>query len=673
MKIAIVGPGIMPIPPNGWGAVETLIDEYRIALEGIGWDVNVINTRNTDEIINLINEGMPDFVHIQYDEFIDIIPELNCKNIAITSHFGYINHVWKYDEYRNSIYKKFCKIKKHYIFCLSNEIKKQYLNDGVSEERLFVAINGVNVEKFRFADNPLYPEKSICLGKIDSRKKQGMLQSIVPSVDFVGNLCEFTGIDSGFDPQRSNYLGEWTREKVYNHLTEYANLVLLSSGEAHALVLMEALAAGLGLVVSEECTANLDLTKIFIDVIPNDKINDVEYLNSIIKKNRNISISMRDEIRKYSEEFNWPNLIEKYSNNVINCLKKENSDEKNLIRKPRLIIFTVATGKYFEAFFEKFSNSIFNFLSPKYNVHIHCFVDRKIKSSDPRVIVHAIDSMSWPFPTLMKFHFIKSVINQVMAADCIMFLDVDMCLLKPIDEFILQKELFFVEHPGYINRQDFAPYEYIESESTFIQFERRKVYVQGCLFGGDPFEIKKMIYEISKKIDLDLNNSHIPIWHDESYLNWYASTVKPYYLGKEFAYPESYQKDNHAVILHLNKNHDLIRSTSNHVIQVSEIIEYSRIDQIKIFKALYEASHKKNQVLVDHLNINAIYMRSALSKHEALEREFADLSERNNTLRKIYDKYMEDDNSVKIQFKKLKKLISRKLKFWVRNLKRQKS
>ena len=28
MKIAFIGPGILPIPPNGWGAVELLVWEY---------------------------------------------------------------------------------------------------------------------------------------------------------------------------------------------------------------------------------------------------------------------------------------------------------------------------------------------------------------------------------------------------------------------------------------------------------------------------------------------------------------------------------------------------------------------------------------------------------------------------------------------------------------------
>ena len=36
MKIVLIGPGIMPIPPTGWGAVEILVWDTKIALEKLG-------------------------------------------------------------------------------------------------------------------------------------------------------------------------------------------------------------------------------------------------------------------------------------------------------------------------------------------------------------------------------------------------------------------------------------------------------------------------------------------------------------------------------------------------------------------------------------------------------------------------------------------------------------
>ena len=51
MKIAIIGPGIMPIPPTGWGAVEILIWDQKVALEKLGHEVKIVNTPHPMDIL----------------------------------------------------------------------------------------------------------------------------------------------------------------------------------------------------------------------------------------------------------------------------------------------------------------------------------------------------------------------------------------------------------------------------------------------------------------------------------------------------------------------------------------------------------------------------------------------------------------------------------------------
>jgi glycosyltransferase involved in cell wall biosynthesis len=73
------------------------------------------------------------------------------------------------------------------------------------------------------------------------------------------------------------------------------------------------MSAGLGLVLSEQSTANLDLSQPFITVIPDDKSFDVEYIREKIKENRSISLSMRKQIREYCfNNFDWSVIIGKY-------------------------------------------------------------------------------------------------------------------------------------------------------------------------------------------------------------------------------------------------------------------------------------------------------------------------------------------------------------------------
>jgi hypothetical protein len=72
MRIVLIGPGIMPIPPTGWGAVEILIWDTKNALEQLGHEVHIVNTKDGRQIIDEINTFRPDFVHVHYDEFIPI-------------------------------------------------------------------------------------------------------------------------------------------------------------------------------------------------------------------------------------------------------------------------------------------------------------------------------------------------------------------------------------------------------------------------------------------------------------------------------------------------------------------------------------------------------------------------------------------------------------------------
>lgn len=303
MKISIVGPGEMPIPPTGWGAIETLIWDMQNALISLGHEVQIINEQNLEKIIHMINEYRPDFVHIHYDNFITLYPYIQYPK-AITSHFGYIGRPEMFGGYAN-IVNYFAKVKPT-VFCLSESIKNVYkVLMNISEDNLYINPNGVNSKAFYFNDIPKYYDRSIYLAKIDYRKRQHLFQSI-DSLWYAGNIA-----DQRFNTNK-NYLGEWSKETLYNELTNYGNLVLLSDGEAHPLVCMEALACGLGVVVSQFGTANLDTTKEFIDVIPEDKINDISYVESIIIKNRNYSVLHRKEILEYSKQFDWENIVKKY-------------------------------------------------------------------------------------------------------------------------------------------------------------------------------------------------------------------------------------------------------------------------------------------------------------------------------------------------------------------------
>ena len=267
---------------------------------GCGHKVDIINLRDPIEIIKRVNLFQPDFVHIHYDDWVGVYPYIQYP-CACTSHFGYLERPKMFGGYVN-IANTFTKIKPR-IFCLSEGIKNVYkvLMD-IPEDKLHITPNGVNCDAFRNTDTPIHFNRSIYLAKIDYRKRQYMFQSI-DSLWYAGNIA-----DNHFN-QNKNYLGEWSKERLYNNLTDYGNLVLLSDGEAHPLVCMEALAAGLGVVVCQWGVANLDTSKEFITVIPENKISDISYVESKIIENREYSIQHRKDILEYSKQFDWINVI----------------------------------------------------------------------------------------------------------------------------------------------------------------------------------------------------------------------------------------------------------------------------------------------------------------------------------------------------------------------------
>jgi glycosyltransferase involved in cell wall biosynthesis len=308
MKIVIIGPGIMPIPPAGWGAVEILIWDYKETLESLGHDVVIINNPNRSQIVEEANNTNADFIHIQYDEFIDLAPHLKTRNgakpnVACTSHYGYLDQPNKYGGYRG-IFNRFinsdCK-----IFALSTTIASRYIDAGINPDKVFVVPNGVRGDLFRFDVDCQRPSDSIYLAKVDFRKRQFMFHNI-PDLYFAGNIADHRY-------NKNNYLGEWDKKYLYQNLTTFSNLVLLSDGEAHPLVCLEAMSAGLGLVISEWSTANLDTSLPFISVVPESKINNIPYIEKTIKENSAISISMREDIRKYAvENFSWEHIINSF-------------------------------------------------------------------------------------------------------------------------------------------------------------------------------------------------------------------------------------------------------------------------------------------------------------------------------------------------------------------------
>ncbi|MGL4090665.1 glycosyltransferase [Agrobacterium cavarae] len=313
MKIALIAPGLISVPPQGWGAVETLVYDYSLELQRQGCDVLIVNQQSADEVIEKVNSYNPHFVHCHADNHIGIMTRINCKNRAFTSHFGYLETPHLFPKYIASTHSFAVSQEDLYLFCLSPSIAQMYLRDGVDPRRIRITPNGVNTGLFKYDPAPTKPHKSVCLAQVSVRKRQSLAQRARADIDFVGGIGSYSkAYRAGFNPTTESYLGEWTREDVYNELTHYGNLVLLSEAEAHPLVCLEALSSGLGVVVSEASSANLDTARSFITVVPEEKIKDLKYLREKIVENRVQAVKSREEIIAYAKSFDYKNIVDRY-------------------------------------------------------------------------------------------------------------------------------------------------------------------------------------------------------------------------------------------------------------------------------------------------------------------------------------------------------------------------
>jgi glycosyltransferase involved in cell wall biosynthesis len=307
----------MPIPPAGWGAVEQLIWDYAVLLREKGHHVDIINEPDRTVIVAAVNTGSYDIAHIHYDVFQDIIPRLLAKKVCVTSAYPYVDkpHLWDAG-YREAFYG-ICKgVKEHGAYCFAMSIKDRntFLTvGGLREDQVILMPNGVKTDSFRITDTPTLATRSVVLAKIEPRKRQHLTYWL-PQVDYIGR--------GPFS--HKNYRGELEpRERLLQLLTEFGNFVLLSDGEnGTPLVVKEAMAAGLGVVLSESAANELPALP-WVTVVPEADLGNTRKLHEAIEANRAASAGFRHTIREWvQKEWDWSKLVDQYVSNLKACLEK---------------------------------------------------------------------------------------------------------------------------------------------------------------------------------------------------------------------------------------------------------------------------------------------------------------------------------------------------------------
>lgn len=244
-NLLIIAPGDLSIPPVGWGAVETIINETIKTYELAGFEVSLLNSKSLLTWFRAKTKSY-DAILLHVDNYSRLAKIFfNRTPIVCVTHYGLIlsPNLW-HDSYQKTI-KGLKNLAA--IGCLSPEIRK-VLTSHINPEKLFISSNGseFNPKIGRNLNGPF-----IYLGKVEERKRQfEMFKKLVDSgveVVFVGDIFDerVKSLIESDSKAKEYFPGAWDRKTLSERLCEFRGLILISEGEADALVLYEAQMAGL--------------------------------------------------------------------------------------------------------------------------------------------------------------------------------------------------------------------------------------------------------------------------------------------------------------------------------------------------------------------------------------------------------------------------------------------
>jgi glycosyltransferase involved in cell wall biosynthesis len=270
MRVLILAPGNVPIPPLGWGAVETVVSETIPEYQRNGCSILLLNSKAVMDLWRA-HRFKPDVVLV-HDDLATARAKYffaRSKIIAIC-HYGLSA---KPDLWHRSFKKVISKLDKaDHIICLNPTIYQVFL-EYFPLKKLVISPNGSSF-------SPLVSEELgegiICVGKVEPRKKQfelfKSLSKIGVEITFVGEIADKRVqnlLES--DPGLTRFfVGPWSRNELSMNLSKYKALLLSSLGEADALVLYEAQLAGLNVIVNKSSLGSQDPTLPWIHVTSDD-------------------------------------------------------------------------------------------------------------------------------------------------------------------------------------------------------------------------------------------------------------------------------------------------------------------------------------------------------------------------------------------------------------------
>jgi len=319
VKIAQITPGVLPIPPNGWGAVEKIIWEYKKNFELLGHvcDIKYLNEVSADDY---------DVIHIH---MANLCLEASSRKIPyiFTMHDHHAFHLGL----NSSVYRENSEAIQGSV---KSFVPARYLVDYFcSRKNLFYVPHGVDSDFFQ-PQEKINPPKLLCVGNngligdpifdrkgfiyaIEAARTLNLPITVVGPVQnkyFFENNKDFVPYDQLEIIYNAN---EEELKKIYQKHSIFLHPSMLEAGHPN-LTLMEAMSCGLPVISCYEDGALPGMVKISRSI---DSICDA--IKQVIDND-----SYRTNAIQYAKNNNWNFVCKK----ILNLYKENFSMKKQLMK-----------------------------------------------------------------------------------------------------------------------------------------------------------------------------------------------------------------------------------------------------------------------------------------------------------------------------------------------------
>ena len=169
------------------------------------------------------------------------------------------------------------------------------------------------------------------------------------------------------------------------------------------------------------------------------------------------------------------------------------------------------------------------------------FTDQVEKCPFEWVKIVEIPHEPFPMVTINRYKYFNLFSKSLKKYDYIFYVDADMKFVCVGDE-ILGKRVV-THHPAFVHETGIkCSFDRNPRCMAWVPDSYQGPYFQNCFQGGEARVFLKMSRCLARRIKIDLRNKIMPLWHDESHMNWYMVHNSPTrVLHPGYAYPDWWQ------------------------------------------------------------------------------------------------------------------------------------